>query len=136
MEEPFMARLPKGDDLLEAITRVFRERSISKAAFNVIGAVEGAVVGFYDTKAFQYRNVAFDGALEIVACMGNVSIKDGEIFIHAHITLSTEDCRCVGGHLMPGTPIFAAELFAHPVAGEPKVRVFDGPTGLTLWSEP
>jgi uncharacterized protein len=136
MDEPFVARLPKGDDLLEAVTRVFRDRSISKAAFNVIGAVDRAVVGFYDTKARQYRNTAFDEALEIVACMGNVSIKDGEIFVHAHITLSTQDCRCVGGHLMPETPIFAAELFAHPLAGEPKVRVMDDPTGLALWSEP
>jgi predicted DNA-binding protein with PD1-like motif len=39
MKEPFSARLPKGDDLLEAITREFRERSIPKGAFNVIGAV-------------------------------------------------------------------------------------------------
>ncbi len=136
MEKSFLARLPKGDDLLEAITRVFRERSTSKAGFNVIGAVDRAVVGFYDTRARQYRNLDFEGPLEIVACMGNVSIKDGEIFVHAHIILSTEDCRCLGGHLMPGTPIFAAELFAHPLEGEPRVRAFDDATGLELWSEP
>ena len=37
MEEPFVARLPIGEDLLEAITKVFQERSIRKATFNVIG---------------------------------------------------------------------------------------------------
>jgi predicted DNA-binding protein with PD1-like motif len=135
MKEPFLARLPKGDDLLEAITREFRERSIPKAAFNVIGAVTLAALGYYDTQTRRYVNREFEGALEIVACMGNVSEKEGKIFVHAHVTLSGEDYRCIGGHLMPGTEIFAAELYGTPLPGKTPVREFDEPTGLALWSE-
>jgi len=135
MKEPFLVRLPMGDDLLEAMTRVFRERSIPKAAFNVIGAVTHAVIGFYNMRTKQYQNREFDGDFEIVTCMGNVSEKDGEIFVHAHVTLSGEDYQCIGGHLMPGTTIFAAELYATPLPGKIPVREFDEPTGLALWTE-
>lgn len=135
MQEPFVVRLPMGADLLEAITQAFRERSVPKAGFTLIGAVTHAVVAFYDVQARKYVNREFPGAWEIATCTGNVSEKDGETFVHAHITLSGDEFQCVGGHLMPGTIIFAAELFATPIPGKVPVRRFDEPTGLFLWSE-
>jgi uncharacterized protein len=132
MGEPFLVGLPKGDDLLEAITTVFRELSLRKAAFTVIGAVTRATLGYYGA-SHHYANRDFQGMYEIAACMGNVSERDGEIFVHAHIVLSGEDYQCIGGHLMPGTEIFAAELFATPIPGSPLVRRFDEATGLKLW---
>jgi len=135
MQEPFLIRLPTGDDLLEAITRSFRERSVNKASFTVIGAVRGAVLGFYNPETRKYQNREFNEDLEIVACVGNVSIKDGEIFVHAHATMSGENFGCVGGHLMPGTEIFAAELWATPMTGEAPTRQFDERTGLFLWPQ-
>lgn len=133
MSDPFLVRLPKGDDLLEAVTRAFEERSISSASFTVIGAVIDAVVGYYDFETKSYRNREFKGDFEIVSCMGNVSLKDGRIFVHAHISLAGEDFACFGGHLMPGAAIFAAELMAAPVPGDANVREMDEPTGLALW---
>lgn len=134
MADSFLVRLPKGADLLEAIANAFIDRSIMKAAFTVIGAVDRAVIAFYDPETRSYLNKEFEGLLEIGACTGNVSMKDGEIFVHAHIVLSGHDFACVGGHLMPGTVIFASELFGDPVPGEIPVREFDDATGLTLWS--
>ncbi len=133
MNESFLTRLPMNEDLLEAITKVFREKKIRKAAFTAIGAISGAVLGFYD-ESHQYVNRTFDGQYEIVSCMGNVSEKDGEIFAHAHIVISDSEYRCFGGHLMPGAKIFAAELTGTPVPGDVPVRKLDEPTGLALWS--
>ena len=48
MTEPFLARLPKGEDLLDALTQAFRDRLITKASFSLIGAVSRAVLGYYD----------------------------------------------------------------------------------------
>jgi uncharacterized protein len=135
MQEPFITRLPMNEDLLESITNAFRERSIPKASFSLIGAVSSAVVGFYNPHSRQYENREFPGMLEIASCMGNVSERDGDIFVHAHITLSGHDFYCVGGHLMPGTKIFAAELHGTPISGKTPVREFDEPTGLFLWTE-
>lgn len=133
MSNPFLVRLPKGDDLLEAMTRAFEERSVSSASFTLIGAVTDAVLGYYDFETRSYKNREFKGDFEIVSCMGNVSLKDGKIFVHAHISLAGKDYGCIGGHLMPGATIFAAELMATPVPGEAHVREMDEPTGLALW---
>ncbi len=61
MKEPFLLPLPMGDDLLDALTRAFRDRSIRKAAFNVIGAVSHAVLGYYDPNIRQYEKQGFQG---------------------------------------------------------------------------
>jgi predicted DNA-binding protein with PD1-like motif len=133
MESSFLVRLPTGEDLLHALTSEFERRSIRKAAFSVIGAVAGATLGYYDQVAKQYRNKEFQGRFEILACVGNVSEKEGQIFVHAHALLAGADFICFGGHLVPGTPIFAAELSAVEVPGEPPVRGLDAHTGLFLW---
>lgn len=135
MTGSFLCRLPVGEDLLETITKVFRERGLRKAAFNVIGAVTRAALAYYDSELRQYKNREFEGLLEIVSCSGNVSERDGEVFVHAHMVLAGENFACVGGHLMPGTVIFAAELYGTPVPGSVPVRQYDDFTGLFLWTE-
>ncbi len=135
METGFLARLPKGEDLLESITAEFRARSVDKGSFSLIGALDKAVLGFYDPIERVYNYREFDGPLEIVNCIGNVSEKDGDIFVHAHIVISGHDFRCFGGHLANGSTIFAAELSATKVSGPVPKRGFDEPTGLFLWTE-
>jgi uncharacterized protein len=135
MHEPFLLRLPFGGDLLKEITRAFEERAIRKAFFNLIGAVRPAVLGFYDPSLRKYCTKEFPGMWEVISCTGNVSEKDGAIFVHAHATLSGHDYQCMGGHLMPGAKIFAAELHATPMPGAVPVRKYDDVTGLFLWPE-
>jgi predicted DNA-binding protein with PD1-like motif len=134
MQDSFLVRLPKGADLLESITSVFRQRGIPKASFTLIGALTHCVMGYYDQDARQYESREFPGHWEIVSCKGNVSEKDNDIFVHAHIVVAGPDYQCLGGHLMAGSSIFAAELYASPVPGTVPVRTFDEPTGLALWS--
>jgi len=56
--------------------------------------------------------------MEISSCLGNISLKDGEIFVHAHVTLADKEGRVLGGHLAPGTIIFAAECRITELKGE------------------
>jgi hypothetical protein len=133
MPEPFLVGLPEDDDLLEAITRTFREREIRKAAFSLIGAVKRGALGYYDLSAKQYKTREFEGLLEIVACAGNVSERDGDVFVHAHAVFSGADYGCVGGHLIPGNVIFVGELYGTPVPGPVPVRVMNPAIGIALW---
>ena len=133
MNEAFVCRLPAGEDLLEALTSEFQNRHIQKAAYSVIGAVTSAVIAFYDPVKRKYDVKEFIGHYEIVQCSGNVSLKDSDIFVHAHIVLAEADYHCFGGHLMSKTTIFAAELSAFPLAGKAPLRQYDEQTGLYLW---
>lgn len=134
MGDSFLVGLRRGEDLLAALNSLFRARKMSNAAFNVIGALSHAAVGYFDASSRQYRTEEFLGGHEIVSCVGNVSNKDGEPFVHAHLVLSGDDFRCVGGHLMPGSVIFVAEVAVFSMSGPARTRVLEETTQLALWA--
>ena len=76
--------------------------------FTVIGAVDQAHYGFYDPSKKAYTtlkwkpNLKSSPALEILCCVGNIARLDGEVVVHAHITLSGEKGEIMGGHLLEG----------------------------------
>ena len=130
----FLARLKHGDDLVRAIKDAFDSAGIKMGVFMAIGAVKGARTAFYDQQAHVYLEQTIEESAEILSCIGNVSDKDGETFVHAHITLGLKDGSVKGGHLVEGTEIFACELYGVALEGEQLKRSFDGATGLMLWS--
>ncbi len=130
-----LTRLPKGGDLLQEINALCKEKNIRRGAVQVMGAVEKATLGYYLQDERRYISQEFDEHMEILAGIGNVSIKDGDPFVHLHLTLSRKDYSVIGGHTMPGCVIFAAEVCIITLEGEELVRGFDEPTGLPLWSQ-
>ncbi len=133
-ERVLLARLNRGDDLLASLTALCETHGVQAGAIHAIGAVEQAVIGYYDQQAGRYDSLPFRRGMEIVNLQANVSIKDGAPFVHAHITLGDADGRCVGGHLMPGTIVFACEIQLRIFEGEAPVRGPDAATGLALWT--
>ncbi len=133
MSQTFMGRLTKEADLLAALTTVCKENNIRRGSVQVIGALEKAVLGYYHQDRREYEHHPVTENVEILSGLGNISIKDGEPFVHMHLTLSKADCSCVGGHAMPGCTIFAAEAVITEIPGPDLVRGPDAPTGLPLW---
>lgn len=103
------------------------------ATFSVIGAVSSATIGAYDQKQQVYVTSKEEAPLEIVSCIGNVSLKDGKPFIHAHILLADEQGKTIGGHLFSETIIYAGEINLQELTGKPMERTYDNDTGLMLW---
>lgn len=66
---------------------------------------------------------------------GNVSIRDGSPLVHAHVSLADYSGNAFGGHLAPGTTVFACEYIIQAFTGETLVREQDSETGLPLWRE-
>lgn len=129
-----MGRLPKDSDLLEALTAICVREQITLGEVRAIGAVTKARLGFYDQAKQVYEYLDFDQPLEIVTLMGNVSLKDGKPFVHAHVTLADHQGRCFGGHLVEGAPVFACEFVVKEYRSETAFkRGLDTPTGLALW---
>ncbi|MBP8699290.1 MAG: DNA-binding protein, partial [Syntrophorhabdaceae bacterium] len=83
----FLARLKHGDDLVQAIKDAFDSAGIRMGVFMAIGAVKKAKIAFYDQQERIYREKLVEEPAEILSCVGNISEKDGETFVHAHITL-------------------------------------------------
>ena len=129
-----MGKLSFGCDLLEELTKVTTERNVKLGRIEAIGAVQKARIGFYNQETRIYQFISFNHPLEITNLIGNISLKDGNPFVHAHITLSDESGKSYGGHLAPGTVVFACEFFLEAFDGSALNRCFDEETGLPLWS--
>ena len=129
----FAGRLPAGCDLVEEIERFCLEREITAAQVTVIGAVRRARYAYYEQGDHRYRELASDAHHEIVGFVGNISLRDDKPFLHAHATFADAEGATVGGHLIRGVEVFAAEVMIRELGDVSLVRLPDEETGLALW---
>ncbi|KAB1192831.1 DUF296 domain-containing protein [Haloferax sp. MBLA0076] len=131
VSEEYLARLEHGADWREEIEEFCARKGIESAWFNAMGAVQDAEIWFYDQDDQEYQSVTFDEPLEVAACVGNVSLLDGEPFAHTHAVLSRRSGQSLAGHLDSAT-VFAGEVNLRAF-DEPLEREHDDVTDLDLW---
>ncbi len=131
----FIGQLPTGADLYESISKICIEEDIKVGKVTALGAVSQAAVAYYNQKKKRYKPVKFKKHLEILNCTGNVSLKDGKPFVHVHATFADNKGKVFGGHLTPGTIVFACEVTIDEYDGTTLTRKLDKKTGLNLWQE-
>ncbi|MCF7848730.1 MAG: DNA-binding protein [Kiritimatiellales bacterium] len=131
--EVYIGKLEYGADLLEEITAICREKNIRLGRVQAIGAVKQARLSYYDQAKKEYQLYELDRHLEITNLTGNISLKDGEPMVHAHVTFANGGGRAYGGHLASGTIVFACECVIEVFDGPELVRGHDQTTGLSLW---
>ena len=131
----FVAKLNFEADLLEELNKICLEENIRAGSINMIGAVSSLKLGFFaqETKEYILTTYAYDEPMEVVSCTGNISEKDGKPICHVHITASDRKGKCIGGHLVQGTSIYAGEVVIQEFLGEDLVREIDEQTQLALW---
>lgn len=129
----FVGRLETGSDLVEEIERFCAEQGITAAQVTVIGAVGRARFAYYEQDDHRYRELDSDTHHEIVGFVGNISLRDDRPFLHAHGTFADAGGATVGGHLLRGIEVFAAEVMIRELGGVSLVRTPDERTGLALW---
>jgi len=128
-----IGQLPYGTDLYDGLTEIVQRENIRLGRIQGIGATTHAVVAYYDQNTKKYNPLEFPGGMEILNLQGNVSIRDGKPFVHVHILLGDPQGKVFGGHLLPGTKLFACEVFIEEYEGAELVRSYDEQTGLHLW---
>ena len=129
----FVGRLAAGSDLVEEIERFCLEREVTAAQVTVVGAVRRASYAYYEQHDRRYRELETDSHHEIAGFVGNISLRDDKPFLHAHATLGDAAGATVGGHLLRGTEVFAAEVMIRELGEVSLVRLPDEETGLALW---
>jgi predicted DNA-binding protein with PD1-like motif len=94
--------------------------------------VSSATFGYYDQEAQKYLKIIREGCFEVISCTGNVTLKQGDSFVHAHALFGDRSGRAFGGHLMSPSIVFAAEIHILELKGQPPERIHDAATGLYL----
>jgi len=129
----YQGRLKKGDDIIQGITEILKDNAMNSGVIFGIGAVSSAKLGYFNQVDKKYEEEQFDEMMEIVSLNGNISIKNNEPFPHLHAAFSKRDFSAIGGHLLPGTMVYAFEFAIFALDGEHMVREFDADTGLFIW---
>jgi len=132
-DEELILSLKPDADLIQSITELAAHRRIETASFAAIGALKRAKLGYYDQKKNRYREIKVDSPHEMVSCVGNISLKDGEPFAHVHVVLADATGNTRAGHLLEGI-VFVAEVHLRTLEGPKLERKYDEPTGLWLWN--
>jgi predicted DNA-binding protein with PD1-like motif len=127
-----IVRLKHDADLIRSIAELARGKGVEAGSFTAIGALKSARLGYYDQKNHDYREIKIDSPHEMASCVGNVSLSDGQPFVHAHVVLADEKGSTKAGHLLEGI-VFAAEVHLRQLEGPKLERKHDEVTGLWLW---
>ena len=94
-------RIDKGEEILTCIKEICEKENIKAGKISGIGASDEFEIGYFDIKNKRYiaKKIIKEGSFEITSLIGNISVMNNEIYIHAHINLCDNKNNVIGGHL-------------------------------------
>ena len=115
--DTYIVRLERGEEIHNTLRAFCLQHDITAGWINGIGAVMQAELGYFhrDRKEYSWRQITTDH--ELTSLMGNISLKEGEIWLHLHATLSDENFQVTAGHLKSGVISVTGEILLHPLPG-------------------
>ncbi len=122
-------RLDKGDSTMSSLLFVAKKENLTLASIQGIGATDDFEVGVFDLEKSEYDRIRYTGNHEINSLVGNLTTKDGEPYLHLHITATGKDGKVVGGHLFDAKISLTAEIFLITANGKAE-RKFDSTLGI------
>lgn len=110
----YILRLFKGEKIIETLLSFCKSEAISAGSISAIGGASDITLGYFSLETHEYAWKDFPEVHEIVSLTGNVSLVDGEPFIHAHIVISNKEFQAFGGHLKEATVAATLEVVISP----------------------
>ncbi len=92
-------RLDRGEEVLSSLLEIAKKEDIKLASISAIGACDELTIGVYSVSKKKYYQKTFNGEFEITSLNGNISRKDGDIYLHLHINCADINYDTFGGHL-------------------------------------
>lgn len=127
-----VARIDKGEEILEKVKEIALKENIKLANLNALGATNDFIVGVLNVENKQYVSNNFHGNYEIVSLTGTINTKDGEFYTHLHMSAGNDKGEVFGGHLNRAVVSVTCEMVINIIDGTVD-RYFDEETGLNLF---
>lgn len=127
-----VARIDRGEEIIASVKKICEKENIKLASITALGAVDHIQVGLYKVSEQKYSPNVFDGDMEMTSLIGNVTTKDGEVYLHMHADFADGAGHVFGGHLTEAVISGTCEMFIQIVDGEVGRR-HDDVTGLNLF---
>ena len=132
-ENKIILRIDRGEYVNKTILDVANSYKLKFGWINGMGAIMDPELGYYDLKNKEYVKKIIYGEFELTSLVGNVTLKDDNLFVHSHITFSDINFNAYGGHLFDCKIAVAGEfvILKSPMKID---RTYDNEVGLYTWS--
>ena len=109
-ENTFMIHVQQDEPIMSTLTQFCKDHEIINGQISGIGAIKEIELGAYDLTSKEYIIKHFNEIWELTSFQGNIQLKVGEPFIHAHINISDHSMNVKGGHLFEATVAAVGEF--------------------------
>ena len=127
--DTYVIYIEQNELIMATLTQFCKDNDIVNAQLSGIGAIKEIKLGAYDIDQQEYVTQDYKGIRELTSYQGNVLLKDGEPFIHAHIAISDHSLNGKGGHLFEAKVAAVGEFILRKINADGK-REFDSNIGL------
>ena len=127
-----VARIDKGEEILEKIKEIALKENIKLANVNALGATNDFTVGVFKTAEKKYYSNNFKGDFEIVSLTGTINTMNDEFYTHIHMSAGNDKGETFGGHLNRAIVSATCEMVINIIDGRVD-RYFDEEIGLNLF---
>jgi len=94
-----VVRIDKGEEIVDCLKKICKEINIKLGSIVGIGSTDKVTIGLLNTKTKKYQSKEFTGDHEIAHLVGNITMMNGEVYLHLHITICNIEHKAIGGHL-------------------------------------
>ena len=116
--DTYLVRIDLDEEIMQSLKVLCGQENIRLAHVEAIGAAKHAVIGVYDLKEQAYHQKELNGFMEITGLSGNVTRKDGEVYLHLHGTMADQNHVLHGGHIIELKVGATCEMFVTVLQGE------------------
>lgn len=103
MQRTFVVVLDSGDEVMACLKRFVEREKVEAAQLTAIGALERAVLGYFDWSTKEYQRIPIERQTEVAAFIGDVAMgPNDKPSLHVHCVLGGNDAHAVAGHLLEG----------------------------------
>lgn len=131
-DKTIIARVDKGEEILEKIKEISLKEDIKLASVQALGAVNHFTVGVFKTEEKQYHSNNFEGNFEIVSLTGTINTMNDEFYCHLHMSAGNDKGEVFGGHLNKAIVSATCEIVIDIIDGKVD-RSYDKEIGLNLF---
>jgi predicted DNA-binding protein with PD1-like motif len=105
-----MLVLEPGEELHASVVRFCTVQEIHGGYLSAVGAIDDVELGYFRLPEKVYDRRRISERLEVVSLHGNIALKDGKPFLHAHGLFTGADFQAVGGHVFSARTSITLEV--------------------------
>ncbi len=134
-ESRLQVRLESGEHVQLGLVDLLKREGVGYASVTGLGAVRWVRLAYWNAVTREYEPHEVEEQVEVVSLVGNMTLRDGEPFLHLHISLGRHDLSMFGGHFLDAIAHPNFEVWIQREADPVHRRVEPG-SGLALMDLP